>query len=208
MYQDQRPMPPSRCRSVGKLPASSMACCYFQLCRSTHWENLSQRTGMCDETMSSGLWRSSSKIHTVGAVADVSRSGPVPLPTPLALRTFRSSGVFAAAVGWDSSGRSNSQRENFGEQMLMRRCSSAAVLLHVGPSCGILSRGFLALLFLTTNVSSLSMSVEYTVYSKLRLARRIMQSTMMRTSMRPTKVLAVLSCSPSLLRTMMAELAD
>lgn len=166
---------------------------------------------MCDETMSSGPWRSSSKIHTVGAVADVSRSGPVPLPTPPALRTFRSSGVFAAAVGWDSSGRSNSQRENFGEHMLMRRCSSAAVLLHVGPSCGILSRGFLALfLFLTTNVSSLSMSVEYTVYSKLRLSRRIMQSTMMRTSMRLTKVLAVLSCSPSLLRTtcMMAELAD
>ena len=108
---------------------------------------------MCAETMSSGLWRSSSKIHTVGAVADVSRSGPVPLPTLPALRTFRSSGVFAAAVGWDSSGRSNSQRENFDEQMLMRRCSSAAVLLHVGPSCGILSRGFLALLFLTTNVS-------------------------------------------------------
>lgn len=158
---------------------------------------------MCAETMSSGLWRSSSKIHTVGAVADVSRSGPVPLPTLPALRTFRSSGVFAAAVGWDSSGRSNSQREDFDEQMLMRRCSSAAVLLHVGPSCGILSRGFLALLFLTTNVSSLSMSVKYTVYSKLsmRLVRRIMQSTMMRTSMRPTKVLAVLSCSPSLLRT-------
>ena len=164
---------------------------------------------MCAETMSSGLWRSSSKIHTVGAVADVSRSGPVPLPTLPALRTFRSSGVFAAAVGWDSSGRSNSQRENFDEQMLMRRCSSAAVRGHVGPSCGILSRGFLALLFLTTNVSSLSMSVEYTVYSKLRLARRIMQSTMMRTSMRPTKVLAVLSCSPSLLRTTtLAELAD
>ena len=80
------------------------------------------------ETMSSGPWRSSSKIHTVGAVADVSRSGPVPLPTLPALRTFRSSGVFAAAVGWDSSGRSNSQRENFGERMLMRRCSSADVL--------------------------------------------------------------------------------
>ena len=93
------------------------------------------------ETMSSRPWRSSSKIHTVGAVADVSRSGPVPLPTLPALRTFRSSGVFAAAVGWDSSGRSNSQRENFGEQMLMRRCSSAAVLLP--RACGT-EIGFLA----------------------------------------------------------------